>query len=237
MVTAVAFSVPRPALDFWRRRLAASACEFGEEKRFDDPVLRFTDPHGLPLELIGLSDPPATTHWQAGPIAADYAVTGFHSATATLHRLPEGRSLLVDLMGMAVSGQDHNRYRFSTADRNAPGHFFDLIVDPQAPMGRQGSGTVHHIAFRTESDASQLSWQSRLREAGLSVTEVRDRKYFHSIYFHAPERILFEIATDPPGFTIDETEETLGGSLKLPDWYERMRPELENRLPPLRRAA
>ncbi|MFZ1984455.1 MAG: VOC family protein [Desulfatitalea sp.] len=234
MVTAIAFGVPRAALDFWQQRLGSMACETQTEERFGDPVLRFADPHGLPLELIGLSEPPATTHWHAGPIAAAHAITGFHSATATLHHLPENKTLLTALMGMTLSGQAHNRYRFATADPTAPGHFWDIVIDPQAPLGQQGGGTVHHIAFRTESEATQLLWQSHLRKAGLSVTDVRDRNYFRSIYFHAPQRVLFEIATNPPGFSVDEEAEVLGASLKLPRAYEHMRPEIEKHLRPLR---
>jgi glyoxalase family protein len=236
MVTAIAFAVPRPALDFWRQRLRDAGCEFREEERFADPVLGFADPHGLPLELIGLASPPATTYWREGPVPYAHAICGLHSATATLHRLPEAEALLVDLMGLAPGGQENNRYRYAAADPQAPGHLWDLVIDPQAPLGRQGGGTVHHIAFRAPNDATQLTWQARLREARLGVTEVRDRRYFRSIYFQAPQRLLCEIATDRPGFTVDEAEDVLGEHLKLPEQYKAMRPEIERHLQPLRPA-
>jgi glyoxalase family protein len=234
MVTAIAFAVPRTALDFWRQWLRDAGCELKEEERFGEPLLGFTDPHGLPLELVGLASPPATAYWRDGPVPYAHAICGVHSATATLHRLPETEALVVDLMGLAPAGQENNRYRYAAADPQAPGHLWDLVIDPQAPLGRQGGGTVHHIAFRTPDDPTQMAWQARLREAGWGVTEVRDRRYFRSIYFHAPQRLLCEIATDGPGFTVDEAEETLGGSLQLPDALNAMRPEIERRLRPLR---
>lgn len=234
MVTAIAFAAPLRAFDFWRQRLERMTCDVEIGVRFGDPVLCFTDPHGLPLELIGQSEPPATAHWPAGPIPAENAITGFHSATATLHHWPESRTLFSSLLGMTLFKQAGNRYRFATDDTRAPGHFWDVVIDPQAPLGQQGGGTVHHIAFRTASDAAQLVWQSRLRAAGLPVTEVRDRNYFRSIYFHAPQRLLLEIATDSPGFSVDEEEAALGTSLKLPQAYEPLRPDIERHLPPLR---
>jgi len=234
MVTAIAFAVPKAALDFWRRRLRQATGDIRSDERFGDPVLHFTDPHGLPLELIGLGEAPAADYWPGSPIAPAHAISGLHSASATLHHLPEAQALLTGPMGWMLWGHAHGRYRFAMADHKAPGHFFDLVIDPRAPLGRQGGGTVHHIAFRTESDSSQRDWQARLRAAGCSVTEVRDRNYFRSIYFHAPQRLLFEIATDPPGFGIDESEETLGSRLKLPQAFEPLRPDIERRLPPLR---
>ena len=113
------------------------------------------------------------------------------------------------------------------------GYFYDILVDPQAKAGQQGGGTVHHIAFRTSTDDEQKYWQNLLMDSGFSVTGVRDRKYFKSIYFHAPGGVLFEIATDPPGFTADEPYARLGRDLKLPDQYESMRAEIESRLPTL----
>mgnify|MGYP001260821620 CR=1 FL=1 len=234
MVTAIAFAAPLRAFDFWRRRLERMTCDVKTGERFGDPVLHFADPHGLPLELIGQSEPPVTPHWRAGPVPAENAISGFHSATATLHHWPENRALFSSLLGMTLFKQAGNRYRFASGDTRAAGHFWDVVIDPQAPLGQQGGGTVHHIAFRAASDAAQLEWQSRLRAANISVTEVRDRKYFRSIYFHAPQRLLLEIATDGPGFSVDEDEAVLGASLKLPQSYEPMRADIERHLPPLR---
>jgi glyoxalase family protein len=234
MVTAIAFSIPLQAMDFWSTRLRRLACDLQTGERFGDPVLRFSDPHGLPLELIGQSEPPETACRPTGPIAAEHGITGFHSATATLHHWTESKTLFSSVLGMTLFKQRGNRYRFASTDTKAPGHFWDVVIDPQAPLGQQGGGTVHHIAFRAGSDADQLWWQSRLRTVGLGVTEVRDRKYFRSIYFHAPQHLLLEIATDGPGFGVDEEEAALGTSLMLPESYEPIRSDIERHLPLLR---
>lgn len=234
MVTAIAFAISRQSIDFWTQRIEAQAIRIEKSDRFGDPVLRFADPHGLPIELIGASDPPTTAHWPEGPIAKAHAITGFHSATITVNRLEDNDTLLRDVMAMTLTEQEHHRYRFRMDAIEAPGHFLDVVHDPQAPVGRPGGGTVHHIAFRTENDASQLWWQALLRKSDVGVTDVRDRKYFRSIYFHIPAGVLFEIATDPPGFTVDESASALGSTLKLPAQYETMRPDIERRLPPLR---
>jgi glyoxalase family protein len=136
-------------------------------------------------------------------------------------------------MGMKLHDKQGNRYRFKMKREEGCGHFYDVIVDVQAQTGQQGGGTVHHIAFRTPTDDEQKYWQKSLTESGYAVTPIRDRKYFKSIYFHAPGGVLFEIATDPPGFTVDEAYDNLGHKLQLPDQYESMRSEIESRLPKL----
>ena len=233
MITAIAFAIPREAVTFWEQRIAAAGQTVQKTKRFGDPVLLFPDPHGLPLELIGTDEPQAAVHLAPDIVPIEHAIRGFHSATATLHRLDAVHALLVDVMKLAQTDREGSRYRFMTADTTAPGHIYDIVVDPHAPPGRQGGGTVHHIAFRTSSPRAQSLWQSRLRQTGLPVTEVRDRKYFRSIYFNSPGGVLFEIATDPPGFAIDEAIETLGSALMLPDQYESRRAAIEKRLPAL----
>jgi glyoxalase family protein len=233
MVTAVAFAVPEESMPFWKHRLQAAGTAIRTTERFGEPVLQFSDPHGLPLELIGTTRPTPVTHWRFGPVPQAHAVSGFHSATATLNDLEPIMSLLKDTMGMTPDGREQHRYRFRMDDRIAPGHFYDVVFDAQATPGRAGSGTVHHIAFRTQTDADQVRWQGVLRSAGLGVTDVRDRKYFRSIYFHSPGGVLFEIATDHPGFAIDESTADMGSALQLPSQYEHLRAELDNRLPPL----
>ncbi len=233
MITAVAFAVPRTAMDFWEARLNTAGCHVRAGQRFGEPLLQTSDRHGLPIELIGTVARPTTRFWNAGPIDHQNAIFGFHSATATLHSLSDERTLLTQL-GMHPLDREEERYRFEMGDDDTAGRLFDVLIDPQAPMGRSGVGTVHHIAFRTADDGSQLAWQSALRKSGMAVTDVRDRNYFHSIYFHTPNGILFEIATDPPGFGIDEPLEKLGSALKLPRRYEPGRAEIARRLPPLR---
>ena len=136
-------------------------------------------------------------------------------------------------MGMVLHDKEGHRYRFKMRNGDSCGQFYDVVIDPRAKNGRQGGGTVHHIAFRTPTAEGQKYWQKLIRDSGFSVTPIRDRKYFKSIYFHAPGGVLFEIATDPPGFTVDEAYDNLGHELQLPDQYESMRTEIEDRLPKL----
>lgn len=233
MVTAVAFAVARNAIDYWLKRLQANAVATKQTERFGDPVIAFTDPHGLPLELVGVSQPIASAQWENSAIPAAQAITGFHSATTLLKRLDPTRTLLIESMGMVLGGSEANRYRFKMTDERSAGHLYDVVVDPAAESGRPGGGTVHHIAFRTPTDEEQLIWQKTLRADEVAVTPVRDRKYFRSIYFNEPGGVLFEIATDPPGFSVDESPDALGLSLQLPDQYEPQRSDIENQLPDL----
>lgn len=234
MVTSINFTVPRPSIEFWTERLKNRHIPIKTAERFGEPVIQFADPHGLPVELTGLAAPLATEYWENGPVSETHAVRGFHSATATLTSLDESKALLVDTMGMRLHGQERNRFRFRMNRPSSPGNYYDIVIEPDLPPGRPGTGTVHHIAFRTRNEEAEIGWQSTLRDSGRSVTDIRDRKYFRSIYFHAPENVLFEIATDPPGFTVDESVDELGSSLKLPDQHETMRAEIEQRLPFLR---
>ncbi len=234
MVTAINFAIPRHSVNFWDQRLRANNLSTKTVERFGEPVIKLSDPHGLPLELTGTDSLPATGHWKEGPIDASNAIRGFHSATATLTSFEESRVLLEDQMGMRLHDQTASRYRFKMDGPASPGPYYDLVVDPQSPPGRPGGGTVHHIAFRTANDATQAEWRAVFSRSGFAPTNVRDRKYFRSIYFNAPENVLFEIATDPPGFAADESVDQLGGSLRLPDQYEGMRAAIEKRLPPLR---
>ena len=233
MVTAIAFAISQDSVKYWVRRLHESGIAARQSQRFGEPVVSFADPHGLPLELIGVAYPGASTRWANSPVPPAHAIAGFHSATTLLNRMEPTCSLLMESMGMILQGSENNRHRFKTADDRSPGHFYDVVVDPGAEIGRPGGGTVHHIAFRTESDEQQLAWQQLLRADGLAVTPVRDRKYFRSIYFHEPGGVLFEIATDPPGFSVDESVDELGLSLQLPDQYELHRADIEKDLPDL----
>ncbi len=234
MVTAIAFGVPKDSLLFWTERMTAAGISFETTERFGEPVIGFVDPHGLPLELIGVKSPAIAFSRKAGSVPQKYAIAGFHSATATLHTLAPISSLLKGVLGMTLSGQEQNRYRFSMDVANISGQHYDVLVDKDMQRSNSGTGTVHHIAFRTENDMTQMHWQSLLRESGLSVTDVRDRQYFRSIYFHSPGGVLFEIATDSPGFAVDESPAHLGESLKLPPQFEPMRAAIKKHLPPLR---
>jgi len=234
MVTVIAFSIPENSVDFWIHRFENLGIDVERQTRFGEPVLRFVDPHGLNLELIGTAGTPEITAWKDSPIPQEHAIAGFHSATIVLNDAENTRLLLTEVMGMSPAGQENGRLRFMMEDQNAPGHFLDVVEDRKASSARQGGGTVHHIAFRTEDSVTQVDWQKRLRRSGVPVTEIRDRNYFRSIYFHEPGGVLFEIATDPPGFAIDEDVRRLGESLQLPEQYESMRSAIRKRLAPLR---
>ncbi len=236
MIVATAFAVPRAALPYWVERLTTSGATPQTESRFGETLLRCSDPHGLPIELIGTDALPAASHWEESPVDRAHAILGFHAATALVSQLDRTRTLLTGPMGMTLAGREGNRYRFKMSGTDSWGQFLDVVVDPDAPEGRQGPGTVHHIAFRAKTDSEQLHWQTTLRSQGYGVTEVRDRSYFKSIYFHEPGGILFEIATDAPGFAVDEPVEHLGRSLMLPARYERIRTRIEAGLPPLKRS-
>jgi glyoxalase family protein len=234
MVTAIAFAIPMGSVGHWRKRLDQHGIETTESKRFGDHLIQFQDPHGLPLELIETPTVDSTSTQSNNSKSAANRIVGFHSATALLSSLAETQSLLVNLMGMKPHDEEGNRYRFKMKNDDSPGHFYDVVIDPQAETGQQGGGSVHHIAFRTATDDEQKYWQKSLTDGGFSVTSIRDRKYFKSIYFHEPGGVLFEIATDLPGFAVDEPYESLGRDLKLPDQYESRRAEIESRLPKLK---
>lgn len=234
MVSAIAFGIPRLAVEYWTQRLKEHGIGVADESRFGETVIRFCDPDGLPLEFIGA--PPMAARGDRAPDSPT-AIIGFHSATVLVDRIDATQSTIVEGMGMSPGQQEGNRCRFSMQDHNAPGHLLDVIADPTVGRGRSGKGTVHHIAFRTRESREQRVWQERLRQNGLSVTDVRDRKYFRSIYFHEPGGVLFEIATDPPGFAVDEDPRHLGTALKLPVQYENLRDRIEARLPKLETAS
>jgi glyoxalase family protein len=141
--------------------------------------------------------------------------------------------LLTDSFGYRLIEESGNRFRFASADEAAPGRIVDLLCLPDTGTGRVAAGSVHHIAFRAKDEAEQLKWREQLVDLGYNVTPVIDRTYFHSIYFREPGGVLFEIATEPPGFTSDEKLEELGTHLRLPSWMESARSEIEQILPPI----
>ena len=232
--TAVAYAIASNALDYWRERLSSFQISVQEDVRFGAPVISFADPDGLPLELVVQPELAEVVHWPEGPIPFGKHFHGLSSVTLSLHEIEPTAELLTDLLGYHLVGQEGIRYRYQ-ASSSLSGLFIDLLHLPEAPNGQFGSGAVHHIAFRAQDDAEQLAYRQHLSQAGFRVSQVRDRQYFHSIYFRSPGGVLFEIATDGPGFLIDEPLETLGESLMLPPWLEAQRPAIQRALPPLNR--
>ncbi|HEU5423703.1 MAG TPA: ring-cleaving dioxygenase [Nitrolancea sp.] len=232
-IAATGFAIAPESLGYWRDRLREQDVEVeGPLPRFDEEVLRFVDHDGLINELVAREGVRPAHAWEGGPVPVEHAIAGFSGVT--LHsRQPEATArVLTELLGFTPAGEEAGRQRF-LADRQALGAVVDLEPAP-AVDGTEGTGTVHHVAFRTRDDAEQAAWRERIAAAGLAVTPVRDRQYFRSIYFREPGGVLFEIATDAPGFATDETVEQLGSHLKLPPWLEERRAAIERGLLPVR---
>lgn len=235
-VAVTSFAIPEGAIGFWRERLHHYGISVGKPRqRFDEEALVFVDPDGLQLELVAHSPAQTWQPWEAGPVPSVHAIRGFHGVTIWERDYERTAELLTDTLGFRLVAAKENLYRFSAAGDGA-GSLLDVLHRPDGDTGRGGAGTVHHVAWRTRDDAEQLAWQQEIADHGLRVTPVMDRQYFHSIYFREPGGVLFEIATDPPGFTLDESVAQLGQHLKLPPWLERRRGEVEQRLPQLQRA-
>lgn len=223
-VAATAFAVPVGSLEFWRARIP-QATEF---TRFGQPGLAFTDPDGLHIELIESED--ERTPWEGNGVAAGHAITGFHSVTLWSDDSAETTSLLTEEMGFRLLQEEDGRQRYAVGEGDAH-QLVDVADSSGRPRGRMGIGTHHHVAFRVADDEAQAEISASLSEAGLGVTSVQERFYFRSVYFREPGHILFEIATDEPGFTADEPVEHLGERLTLPPWFESKRGQIEAALP------
>ena len=233
LASAVAWSVPVGGLDFWRERLAANHVTVAAPSmRHGDEILAFTDPDGLPLELVGTAEPDARPPAPHPDVPADKGIRGFHHVTLAVDAIDITATVLTQDMGYRLVAREERRARYAVGD-GGPGTYVDLQTDPSLPRGRSGSGSVHHVAFRTPDDAGQQQAHAALAAGGFDVSPVMDRCYFHSIYYHEPNGVLFEIATDGPGFTVDEPLEALGRELKLPPWHEPQRAQIAAHLPAL----
>jgi glyoxalase family protein len=231
-LTVTSFSFPASSLGYWTEHLVESGIRFERpEDRFGETVLRFPDPDGLRLELVAASDD-RREGWSEGPLPPEHGIRGFHHVTL-LSTDPESTTRLVtETLGFRQTGEAEGRTRFEAGD-GGPGNTVDVANGSGFPRGTMGVGTVHHVAFRVPDEQTQLELREKVAALGYNVTHVLDRNYFRSIYFREPGGVLFEIATDPPGFTADEDPERLGESLKLPPWLEPRREQLEEVLPPL----
>ena len=234
-IAATAYAIRPGSMPFWQARLAQHGVTVGAlQTRFGHSVLPFEDPDGMILELVTTAEPATVQVWQEGPIPAEHALLGFYAATAWVTEVGPTAELLTTHLGYEFVAQEGNRYRYKGASNDVD-LYVDLVERPSTLRGQMGAGTVHHIAFRTVDDAEQKEYLTDLRRAGYHVSPVMDRQYFHSIYFRAPSGVLFEIATDAPGFLYDEPIAELGTNLKLPDWFEPRREQIEAALPPLNR--
>jgi glyoxalase family protein len=228
-----AFRVPEGSIGYWTHRFVEQGVPHeAPERRFGQIVVAFKDPDGMSLALVGVPGAESEPAWTGSAIPAEHAVRGFHSVTLLLEDAARTGAILTDVMGFEEGGREGALHRFTTPA--VPGGIVDIRTAPGFLPGRQGGGSVHHIAFRAGDDAEQAEMVRRLAENHkIRATEQRDRDYFRSVYFREPGGILFEIATDDPGFAADESLETLGQALKLPRFLEPRRSEIEAVLPEL----
>jgi glyoxalase family protein len=228
-VMTVAFAVPESSLDFWSARLRRLGIDHERVPRFDSDVIGLHDPDGIEIELVGAASDLKVTPWSASPVPVEHAIHGFHSVTLVVAESAATFELLTTTMGFREVARDGRRTRFETG-AGGPDAIVDVIDSPEGPVGEESIGTVHHVAWRAPDDAAQKQWRETLVAAGLNVTPVIDRYYFKSIYYREPGGVLYEIATDTPGFTVDEAPENLGSELSLPPWFQVKRDQLDHDL-------
>jgi len=231
--TEVGYSVPAGSLDFWMKRFEQHGVTYNKPaEKFGEQYLTFLDPDGLKLELIVSKTEDPRTPWTTAEVSADVATKGFHTVTLTLASIKATAEILTDVFGYTLLESHVNRHRYVT-DTVQGAAYIDLVEVPGEARSVTAGGSVHHIAFRVQNDEAELYFRKKLIEKGMQPTPQIDRDYFHSVYFREPGGVLFEIATDNPGFTVDEPLAELGTKLKLPKQHERLRSQLEASLPPI----
>ncbi|WP_409272130.1 ring-cleaving dioxygenase [Neobacillus sp. SCS-31] len=228
-VGSTSYVIPKDSLAFWEARLNKYKIKTYSTIRFGERYLSFRDPDGLEIEFVERTEGPFNK-WSFGEIHPDVAVKGFGGATLISAQPNKTADVLENILGLQLIGQEEGFLRFE-ADSDL-GNTIDIKLTPSV-RGLMGAGTVHHIAWRASDEEDHNRWRSLLEEKGYNPTEIRDRKYFKAIYFHEEGGILFEIATDQPGFAVDEPIDELGGKLMLPPWFETKRGELKDILPPV----
>ena len=229
----VAFAVPANALGFWADRLKRHQIETQTTTALGgEEVLGFADPDGMKIELVAAQTGTIPITWSGATVEPERAISGLYTVTLAEESNTSTARLLTKTMGFRLVAEQENRSRYEVGSGGG-GAYVDIVCLPDTKPGRMGAGSIHHIAFRTPDDAQQQTWHEELTRQGYSVSPVMDREYFHSIYFREPGGVLFEIATDPPGFATDEAPEQLGTRLMLPAQYEPHRAEIEKAVVPL----
>jgi len=231
-MTTTSFSAPESSLDYWLKRLDKFKIKYTPpQTRFDDEqFIYLEDVHGLGLELV-FNKTDSRPGFSYGQIPLEHSVKGFYGVELSEEGYERTASLLLEIMDHKLVKEKGTRFRYSASGK--PGDFVDVLCTPESKYGFEGSGTIHHLAFATQDMDTQLQAREKLSNKNYNVTPVIDRQYFHSIYFREPGGILFEIATLPPGFSVDENPAHLGEALKLPEWAEPQREELEKELVPI----
>ena len=232
-VTEIGYSVPENSMDFWLKRFDENNIIYNKvSEKFGEPYLTFLDPDGLKFELTASKTTDTRLPWETDQISADNATRGFHNVTITTNKLQPTADVLTHLFGYKLAQSHVNRYRFMT-DAVDQANLIDLIEVPGESVGHVAAGSVHHVAFRVKDEQVLMEFRDKIIAAGLSITEKIDRNYFYSLYFREPGGVLFEIATENPGFAVDESVDMLGSTLKLPAQYEHRREEIIRHLPNL----
>lgn len=231
MATNIGYAVPADSLEFWKDRFKKFEIKYTEEKEsFGEQSISFADPDGLQFNLIVASKTDSRKPWLTHDIDETVAFTGFYSVTLTLKSVAPTAAILTDVLGFTLQGQEGNKYRFITdAVENAS--IIDIIEAPAMAAGKSAGGTNHHIAFRVKDENSLMDFRNKIAANQIGITNKIDRDYFFSVYFREPGGVLFELATENPGFTVDEPLNELGNNLKLPKQYENSRAEIEKALP------
>jgi glyoxalase family protein len=236
--TAASFAVPEGAVPYWRDRLQAAgtvASAVDQCGNGGDRAVQFEDPDGMLLRIVEAPAVAQLPAWSGADVPPEAAIRRLQGVTLTVREAAPTALTLTRDLGMALAAGDGNVSRFSPP--GSDGETIVEVVESHEPYGAIAVGSIHHVAWRAPDALSQVAWQTRLQSEGYGVSPVMDRQYFESIYFREPGGILFEIATDGPGFTADESLASLGSSLRLPDWLEPRRREIERALPSIRTAA
>ncbi|OCA77177.1 diguanylate cyclase [Chryseobacterium artocarpi] len=232
MATHIGYSAPKNSLEFWKNRLNGFNVNVEEGELFGEKMISFKDPDGLQLQFIESSNDDNRKVWTTDDIKDENALKGFHNVTLTLKKAEPTIKVLTDILGYDLQKQEADRYRLATNAIDTA-NIIDIIENDKMPAGRNAAGTNHHIAFRVKDDNILMEYREKVLSTGLNITPKINRDYFYSLYFREPGGVLFEIATDNPGFTVDEDLAELGENLKLPAQYEGMRDKIEGVLPKL----
>jgi glyoxalase family protein len=233
MATEIGYSVPLDSLNFWADRFKQFNVRYDEmDEKFGEKYLSFRDPDGLKIKLIVPSAADNRRPWETGEVNVSVATKGFHSITLMLKNVTPTAKILTEILGYKLLKQDGNQFRFIT-DAIDNASVVDIIETPNVAPGLNAAGTNHHVAFRVKDDNILMNYREKIESIGLNITPKIDRDYFFSLYFREPGGVLFELATENPGFTKDEPLNELGTHLKLPKQYEKSRTEIEKVLPVL----